>query len=374
MLLFIHGFKHWPIVGLEELRLKRMVVSDESLELLSRSFVNFKSLVLVTCEGFTTDGLAVVAANCRSLRELDLQENEVDDHSGLWLSCFPESCTSLVSLNFACLKGEIDWGTLERLVARSPNLKSLRLNRCSVPVDALPRILMQAPQLVDFGIGSFSHYLSSDDTYNMLKTAILKCKSISSLSGFLDVPPFSLALMRNICCNLTSLNLRYEADIQGRELIQIINLCSKLQCLWITDCIGDKGLRVVARTCRDLQELRVFPSAPFGNQAAVTEKGLIFISKGCQKLHTLNYFFRQMTNAALMTLAKNCPNFIQFKLCIPDATKPDPDTMQPLDEGFRAIVQSCKQLRRLSLAGQLTDQVFLYIGIALCIEWMQKAS
>lgn len=52
-------------VGLEELRLKRMVVSDESMELLSRAFVNFKSLVLVSCEGFTTDGLAAIAANCR---------------------------------------------------------------------------------------------------------------------------------------------------------------------------------------------------------------------------------------------------------------------------------------------------------------------
>lgn len=50
---------------LEELRLKRMIVSDESLELLSRSFVNFKSLVLVSCEGFTTDGLAALASNCR---------------------------------------------------------------------------------------------------------------------------------------------------------------------------------------------------------------------------------------------------------------------------------------------------------------------
>ena len=52
-------------VGLEELRLKRMVLSDEILELLSRSFSNFKSLVLVSCEGFTTDGLAAIAANCR---------------------------------------------------------------------------------------------------------------------------------------------------------------------------------------------------------------------------------------------------------------------------------------------------------------------
>ena len=40
-------------------------MSDECLELLSCSFPNFKSLVLVSCEGFTTDGLAAIAANCR---------------------------------------------------------------------------------------------------------------------------------------------------------------------------------------------------------------------------------------------------------------------------------------------------------------------
>ncbi|GMP29771.1 hypothetical protein CsSME_00004740 [Camellia sinensis var. sinensis] len=52
-------------VNLEGLRLKRMLVSDEGLDLLSRSFVNFKSLVLVSCEGFTTDGIAAIASNCR---------------------------------------------------------------------------------------------------------------------------------------------------------------------------------------------------------------------------------------------------------------------------------------------------------------------
>lgn len=348
-------------VGLEELRLKRMVVSDESLELLSRSFMNFKSLVLVSCEGFSTDGLAAVAANCRFLRELDLQENEVDDHKGQWLSCFPDSCTSLVSLNFACLKGDVSLGALERLVARSPNLKSLRLNR-SVPLDALQRIMMRAPQLVDLGIGSFVHDPDSE-TYTKLKNTILKCKSITSLSGFLEVSPHCLAAIYPICRNLTSLNLSYAAGIHGSELIKLIRHCGKLQRLWIMDCIGDKGLGVVASTCKDLQELRVFPSVPYGNPAAVTEKGLVAISMGCPKLHSLLYFCHQMTNAALITVAKNCPNFIRFRLCILDATKPDPDTMQPLDEGFGAIVQSCRRLRRLSLSGQLTDQVFLYIGM-----------
>lgn len=110
--------------------------------------------------------------------------------------------------------------------------------------------------------------------------------------------------------------------------------------------------------------MRVFPSDPFGvGHAAVTEIGLVAISVGCPKLHSLLYFCQQMTNAALIAVAKNCPNFIRFRLCILDPTKPDPVTMQPLDDGFGAIVQSCKHLRRLSLSGDLTDRVFLYIGM-----------
>lgn len=139
---------------------------------------------------------------------------------------------------------------------------------------------------------------------------------------------------------------------------------SSLNYLQILDCIGDKGLEVVASTCKELQELRVFPSDPFGvGHASVTENGLVAISSGCPKLHSLLYFCQQMTNAALETVAKNCPNFIRFRLCILDPTKPDPVTMQPLDEGFGAIVRSCKRLRRLSMSGLLTDQVFLYIGM-----------
>lgn len=135
-------------------------------------------------------------------------------------------------------------------------------------------------------------------------------------------------------------------------------------CLQILDCIGDKGLGVVAATCKDLQELRVFPCVTFrAGSGAVTEHGLVAISMGCPKLHSLLYFCQQMTNAALITVAKNCPNFIRFRLCILEPAKPDPDTLQPLDEGFGAIVQSCKRLKRLSLSGLLTDKVFLYIGM-----------
>ncbi|KAA3459465.1 protein AUXIN SIGNALING F-BOX 2-like [Gossypium australe] len=349
-------------IGLEELRLKRMVVSDDSLELLSKSFPNFKSLVLVSCEGFTTDGVAAIAANCRFLRELDLQENEVEDHRGHWLSCFPESCTSLVSLNFACLKGEINLASLERLVARSPNLKSLRLNRV-VPLDTLQKLLMRAPQLVDLGIGSYVDDPSSE-VFSKLKAVIQLCNSIRSLSGFLEVAPWCMSAIYPICENLTFLNLSYAPGLQGNDLTKLVQQCRKLQRLWILDCIGDKGLGVVASTCKELQELRVFPSDPYdAENAAVTEEGLVLISAGCPKLNSLLYFCHQMTNAALITVARNCTNFIRFRLCILDPVKADPVTNQPLDEGFGAIVRSNKSLKRLSLSGHLTDQVFLYIGM-----------
>lgn len=348
--------------ALEELRLKRMVVSDDCLEVLSKSFPNFKSLVLDSCEGFSTDGLAAIAANCRHLRELDLQENEIDDRKGHWLSCFPETCTSLVSLNFACLKGEVNLASLERLIARSPNLQSLKLNR-AVPFETLHKILTKAPQVVDLGTGSFVHDPNSE-VYNKLKNAISKCGSIRSLSGFLEVASRCLPVVYPLCSNLRTLNLSYATGISGSDLTKMIRHCRKLQRLWILDCIGDRGLAVVASTCKELEELRVFPSDPYAaGNATVTEEGLVAISGGCPKLHSVLYFCHQMTNAGLISVAKNCPNFTRFRLCILDPIKADPTTGQPLDEGFGAIVQSCKRLRRLSISGFLTDKVFLYIGV-----------
>ncbi|KAL3653889.1 Protein AUXIN SIGNALING F-BOX 3 [Castilleja foliolosa] len=349
-------------INLEELRLKRMVVSDESLELLAKSFPNFKSLVLISCEGFTTDGLAAIASNCRHLRELDLQENEVDDRKGNWLSCFPDTCTSLVTLNFACLRGEVNVAALERLVARSPNLKSLRLNP-TVPLEALHKILAQAPQLSDLGTGAFVHDPDSE-TCVKLKNAMKKCKSVKSLSGFLDVNPRCLPAVYPICENVTYLNLSYAPGIFSNKLIKLISHCKKIERLWILDTIGDKGLSAVASTCKELQELRVFPSDLYAvGNAGVTEEGLVAISAGCPKLNSILYFCQQMTNAALITVAKNCPNFIRFRLCTLNPTIPDAVTNLPLDEGFGAIVQACKGLKRLSVSGLLTDQVFLYIGM-----------
>ncbi|XP_073314751.1 protein TRANSPORT INHIBITOR RESPONSE 1-like [Primulina huaijiensis] len=346
---------------LEEIKLKRMVVTDECLELISKSFKNFKVLVLSSCEGFSTEGLASIAASCRNLRELDLRESEVEDLSWLWLSQFPKNYTSLVSLNMSCLHSEVNFSTLERLVERSPNLRTLRLNR-AVPLEKLPNLLRRAPQLVELGTGIYSAEIRSDVFCNM-REAFSACKNIKGLSGFWDVAPAYLPAIYSTCSGITSLNLSY-ATVQSSDLLKLLSHCRNLQRLWVLDYIEDSGLEALASSCKDLHELRVFPSDPFGGEpnVSLTEQGLVYVSEGCPKLQSVLYFCRQMSNAALVSIARNCPKMIRFRLCIIEPRAPDYLTYEPLDTGFGAIVGRCKELRRLSLSGLLTDRVFEYIG------------
>ncbi|PIN05376.1 Leucine rich repeat protein [Handroanthus impetiginosus] len=346
---------------LEEIKLKRMVVTDECLELIARSFKNFEVLVLSSCDGFTTAGLASIAANCRNLRELDLGESEVEDLSGHWLSHFPDNCTSLVSLNMSCLGSEVSFSALERLVARCPNLRTLRLNR-AVPLEKLSNLLHHAPQLVELGTGAYSAEIRSD-IFSSLAEAFSVCKQLKGLSGLWDVVPAYLPAVYSVCSGITSLNLSY-ATIQSPDLVKLVSQCQNLQRLWVLDYIEDTGLEALAASCKDLEELRVFPSDPFGAEpnVSLTEQGLVSVSEGCPRLQSVLYFCRQMSNAALITIARNRPKMIRFRLCIIDPQAPDHLTHEPLDTGFGAIVENCKELRRLSMTGLLTDRVFEYIG------------
>ncbi|PWA91248.1 transport inhibitor response 1-like protein [Artemisia annua] len=296
-----------------------------------------------------------------NLRELDLRESEVMDLSGHWLSHFPATFTSLESLNISCLGCEVSFTALEDLVARSPNLKILRLNR-AVPLGKLSTLLRRAPQLVELGTGAYTSGIRSD-VYSGLSKAFLGCQKLTGLSGFWDVDSSYLSAFYSICSRLTSLNLSY-ATIRSSEMIKVIGQCPNLQRLWVLDHVEDSGLDALALSCKDLRELRVFPSDPFVAEANVTltEQGLVSVSRGCPKLQSVLYFCRQMSNSALLAIAKNRPNLTCFRLCIIEPRAPDYLTFEPLDEGFGAIVKHCKELRRLSLSGLLTDRVFEYIG------------
>ncbi|KAH9626496.1 hypothetical protein KSS87_020198 [Heliosperma pusillum] len=349
---------------LEKVLFKRMVVRDADLLAISERFSGLKEVTLVCCEGFGTKGLAFLVSNSRQLRVLDLFEAEVNDDEVDWISCFPEGETCLESLTFDCVESpRIEFSVLENLLARSPNLKKLRLNRY-ISIGQLYRLMARAPQLTHLGTGSFCPSdIAQEAEFELdYRAAFAACKSIVCLSGFREVAPEFLPAIYPICVNLTSLNFSY-ANINSEQLKSVICHCHKLQTFWVLDTVGDEGLQAVAATCNDLQELRVFPiDAREDSEGFVSEIGLLAISEGCRKLRSILYFCQMMTNAAVIAMSKNCPDLVVFRLCIMGRHRPDHRTNRPMDEGFGAIVMNCKKLTRLAVSGLLTDEAFIYIG------------
>ncbi|XVF40599.1 hypothetical protein PTKIN_Ptkin01aG0126900 [Pterospermum kingtungense] len=346
---------------LEELRLKRMAISDKSLEFLALSFPNFKALSLLSCDGFSTNGLAAIATHCKNLTELDIQENGIDDKGGGWLSCFPECFTSLEVLNFANLTSEINFDALERLVSRCKSMRVLKLNR-SISLEQLQRLLVSSPQLAELGTGSFSQGLTFQQ-HEELERSLSNCKNIHTLSGLWEAMGIYLPALYPACAHLTFLNLSYAA-LQSGELAKLLTHCPQLRCLWVLDTVEDKGLEAIGLNCPLLEELRVFPADPFDEDIihGVTEAGFVAVSFGCPRLHYVLYFCRQMTNAAVATIVQNCPDFTHFRLCIMNPGQPDYLTNEPMDEAFGAVVKTCTKLQRLSVSGLLTNLTFENIG------------
>ncbi|KAL3522166.1 hypothetical protein ACH5RR_015000 [Cinchona calisaya] len=346
---------------LEELRLKRMTVSDESLEFLATSFPGFKSLSLLSCDGFSTDGLKAVATHCKKLTELDIQENGIDDISGDWLSGFPENFTSLEILNFSSLNSEVNFDALERLVSRCKSLKVLKVNK-GISLDQLQRLLVRAPQLIELGTGSFQQELTPRQCMEV-ESAFRNCKNLQLLAGLWDASYLYVPVLYPACSRLTFLNLSY-ATLRSDEFAKLLAHCPNLQRLWVLDTVEDKGLEAVGSCCPLLEELRVFPTNPFDEDInhGVTESGFLAVSQGCRKLHYVLYFCQQMTNAAVATIVQNCPDFTHFRLCIMNPGQPDYLTNEPMDEAFGAVVKTCTKLQRLAVSGLLTDLTFEYIG------------
>ncbi|XP_055803331.1 protein TRANSPORT INHIBITOR RESPONSE 1-like [Solanum dulcamara] len=347
---------------LEELRLKRMAVSDESLEFLAKSFHGFKVLSLLSCDGFSTDGISSIAAHCKSLTELDIQENGMDDISGSWLSCFPDDFTSLEVLNFASMNTEISKDALERLVSRCKSLRVLKVNK-NITLPQLQRLLVRAPQLMELGTGCFLPEQLTSRQYAELENAFSNCKHLHTISGLWEATHRYLPALYAACASLTFLNLSYET-IRSGEFSKLLAHCPNLRRLWVLDTVKDKGLEAVGTSCPLLEELRVFPADPFDEDLdhGVTESGFVAVSAGCPKLQYVLYFCRQMTNAAVATIVRNCPDFTHFRLCIMNPGQPDYVTNEPMDEAFGAVVKTCTKLRRLSVSGLLTDLTFEYIG------------
>lgn len=168
------------------------------------------------------------------MKELDIQENGIDDLGGHWLSCFPESLTSLEILNFASLNGEVSFDALEKLVSRCKSLRVLKVNR-NISLDQLQKLLLHCPHLTELGTGSFMQELISGPVTD-LKTMFSNCKNLVTLSGLWDATPLYLPVIYPVCDSLTFLNLSY-ATLRSVELANLLSHCKNLRRLWVSSFI-----------------------------------------------------------------------------------------------------------------------------------------
>jgi coronatine-insensitive protein 1 len=134
----------------------------------------------------------------------------------------------------------------------------------------------------------------------------------------------------------------------------------------VRDVIGDRGLQVVADTCKKLQRLRIErgdDDPGQEEQGGVSQLGLTAVAVGCRGLEYIAAYVSDITNGALESIGTFCKNLYDFRVVLLDRERDITDL--PLDNGVRALLRNCTKLRRFALylrPGGLSDVGLGYIG------------
>ncbi|KAA0037733.1 protein TRANSPORT INHIBITOR RESPONSE 1 [Cucumis melo var. makuwa] len=175
--------------------------------------------MLMTCKGFNTDGLAAIAANCRS---------------------------------------EVSVSALERLVDRCPNLRTLRLNR-PIPLDRHANLLRRAPQLVEFGVGCYMADLRSE-VLDFIEDSGLKVVADNSLCclpvSAIVILPNAIAFIGNAIFLLDiNINIAIMSDFYLAILFKLRDwkLCSNR--LWQGGNTAGPGVGAINKQMTAIEEM-----------------------------------------------------------------------------------------------------------------------
>lgn len=153
-------------------------------------------------------------------------------------------------------------------------------------------------------------------------------------------------------------------------MIPALNSCQ------VTNVIGDRGLEVVAQTCKKLQRLRIErgdEDQGLGDeQGRVTQVGLLTLAQGCPELEYMAVYASDISNVALESLGNFRKILCDFWLVLLD--REERITELSLDNGLRALLRGCTKLRRFALylrLGGLSDVGLGYIGEYGCnVRWI----
>ncbi|XP_050155565.1 coronatine-insensitive protein 1 [Malus sylvestris] len=348
------------------LHFRRMIVSDSDLELLadSRGRV-LQVLKLDKCSGFTTGGLLHIGRSCRNLRTLFLEESSIVEEDGDWLHALAVNNTVLETLNFYMTDLiKVKFEDLELIARNCRSLTSVKISDCEIL--ELVGFFRHAAVLEEFCGGSFN---DQSESYSVVTLPQKLCRLGLTYMGKNEMQivfPFATLLKK--------LDLLY-ALLDTEDHCTLIQRCPNLEVLETRNVIGDRGLDVLARSCKRLRRLRIERGADEGmedEEGVVSQRGLMALAQGCLELEYLAVYVSDITNTSLEYIGTYSKNLSDFRLVLLDREETITDL--PLDNGVRALLRGCHKLRRFALylrPGGLTDLGLSYIGrYSPNVRWM----
>ncbi|KAJ9175843.1 hypothetical protein P3X46_014353 [Hevea brasiliensis] len=352
---------------LKSLHFRRMIVTDSDLEVLAKSRGRVLQVFkLDNCSGFSTDGLLHVGRLCRQLRTLFLEESSILEKDGYWLHELALNNTALETLNLYMTDlNKVRFEDLELIAKNCRNLVSVKISDCEI-LD-LVRFFHTAAALEEFCGGSFNDV---PDKYSAVTFPQKLCRLGLTYMGKNEMPivfPFASLLKK--------LDLLY-ALLDTEDHCLLIEKCFNLEVLETRNVIGDRGLEVLASSCRRLKRLRIERGADEqgmeDEEGVVSQRGLIALAQGCLELEYMAVHVSDITNAALEHIGAHLRNLNDFRLVLLDREERITDL--PLDNGVRSLLRQCEKLRRFALylrPGGLTDVGLGYIGrYSINVRWM----
>ncbi|XP_076948499.1 coronatine-insensitive protein 1-like [Bidens hawaiensis] len=353
--------------SLKSLHFRRMIVKDEDLELLARERGHSLQVIkLDKCSGFSTDGLLHICRSCRNLKVLFLEESQVIEHDGGWLHELAMNNTQLETLNFYMTDlSHISCNDLEQIAKRCKSLVSVKIGDCEI-LD-LVGFFRFAVSLEEFSGGCFNN---QTEQYGSLTYPPRLCRL-----GLNYMSTHELPIVYPFASRLKKLDLLY-ALLDTEDHCVLLQKCPNLEVLETRNVIGDRGLEVLARSCKKTKRLRIERGADEqeleDEEGVVSQRGLTAIAEGCLELEYIAVYVSDITNAALESMGMSLKNLCDFRLVLLD--KEEVITDLPLDNGIRSLLSGCTKLRRFALylrPGGLTDVGLTYIGQhSQNIRWM----
>nr|UAD82004.1 coronatine insensitive 1 [Lilium hybrid cultivar] len=354
------------LVCLKSVHLRRMIVKDEDISLLvSARGHMLQVLKLDKCSGFSTNGLMFIARSCRCLRTLFLEESSILDRDSGWLHELATNNFVLEILNFHMTWLKISSSDLELIARNCRSLIILKISDCDLSELAVS--FQTATMVEEFCGGSFN---DPANNYGAVKFPRRLCRLGLTYMGTND-----MHIMFPFANMLKKLDLQYTL-LNTEDHCQLIQRCPNLEVLEVRDVIGDRGLEVVAQTCRNLRRLRIERGEDEhgleDEQGIVSHRGLSALAQGCLLLEYMAVYVSDITNAALESIGTHCKNLSDFRMVLLD--RQEMITELPIDNGVRALLSGCQKLRRFACylrLGGLSDIGLGYIGeFSGNIQWM----